>query len=90
MFNTIKVIIKSSVPQNNSLLLSSKNLYSNDPSNVSVSGLKGGEITQKVKFINIRMWEQTFQINNSYNKFITCNSSIFYHQIFHIKNIFIL
>ena len=41
MFNTIKIIIKSSVPQNN-LLLSSKNLYSNNPSNVSVKGNKKG------------------------------------------------
>ena len=49
MFNTIKIIIKSSVPQNNSLL-SSKNLYSNNPSNASVreknkEGGGGGEIT---------------------------------------------
>ena len=44
-----------------------------------------------MEFTNIGMWEQTLQINNSYNKFITCNSSIFYHQIFHIKKyIFIL
>ena len=39
MFNTIKTIIKSSVPQNNLYLSSSKNLYSNDPSNVSIKGI---------------------------------------------------
>ena len=42
-----------------------------------------------MEFIDIGMWEQTFQINNSYNKFITCNSSKFYHQIFHIKYIYL-
>ena len=51
MFNAIKIIIKSTFPQNNSKLLSSKNLYSNNFSNVSVRGNKigeggGGEITQ--------------------------------------------
>ena len=61
--------------------MSSKNLYSNNPSNISVRGNKGGWDNS----ISGIVWEQTFQINNSYNKFITCNSSIFYHQIFHIK-----
>ena len=42
MFNAIKIIIKSSVPQNNSKLLSSMSPYSNNSSNVSVRGNKGG------------------------------------------------
>ena len=90
MFNAIKIIIKSTFPQNNSKLLSSKNLYSNNPSNVFVWGNKGGWdnlISGIQSFTNIGVCEQLFQINNSYNKFITCNSSIFCHQIFHIKNI---
>ena len=74
-------------------MLSSTSLYSNNSSNVSVRGNKGGgEITQQVEFTNIGVWEQTFQINNSFNNFTTCNSSIFCHQTFHVKenNIFIL